>query len=164
MGLLAAAAGISVHETELLVSFTPVELVAILMTLMELVVINVGYDLGVIPPNVFAMLVLMAIFSTVITAPVLRIGLRKLGWKYELRPDVRSPCPRDPFAIGARCAKNRPHEKIVRLCTFDRRIRALFRAIGTEQRDACRISFRTTACWREAGEALRQSSFRSSFH
>ena len=73
---------------QLLVSFTLVELVAILMTLMELVVINVGYDLGVIPPNVFAMLVLMAIFSTVITAPVLRIGLRKLGWKYELRPDV----------------------------------------------------------------------------
>ena len=55
MGLLAAAAGISVHETELLVSFTLVELVAILMTLMELVVINVGYDLGVIPPNVFTL-------------------------------------------------------------------------------------------------------------
>lgn len=56
--------------------------------LMELVVINVGYDLGVIPPNVFTMLVLMAIFSTIITAPVLRVGLRKLGWKYELRSDT----------------------------------------------------------------------------
>jgi Kef-type K+ transport system membrane component KefB len=56
--------------------------------LMELVVINVGYDLGVIPPNVFTMLVLMAIFSTVITAPVLRVALGKLGHKYQLRSDV----------------------------------------------------------------------------
>jgi Kef-type K+ transport system membrane component KefB len=56
--------------------------------LMELVVINIGYDLGVIPPNVFTMLVLMAIISTIITAPVLRVAMPKLGWKYELRPDV----------------------------------------------------------------------------
>ncbi len=40
--------------------------------LMELIIINVGYDLGVIPAQVFTMLVLMAIVSTVITAPVLR--------------------------------------------------------------------------------------------
>lgn len=40
--------------------------------LMELIVINIGYDLGVISKNVFTMLVLMAIFSTVITTPALR--------------------------------------------------------------------------------------------
>ena len=40
--------------------------------LMELVVINVGLDLGVIPPNVFTMLVIMAIVSTVVTTPVLK--------------------------------------------------------------------------------------------
>jgi Kef-type K+ transport system membrane component KefB len=56
--------------------------------LMELVVINIGYDLGVIPPNVFTMLVLMAVFSTIITAPALRVWLPKLGWKYQLRADV----------------------------------------------------------------------------
>jgi Kef-type K+ transport system membrane component KefB len=56
--------------------------------LMELVVINVGFDLGVIPPNVFTMLVLMAIFSTVITAPFLRLYFKKIGYKYELRTDV----------------------------------------------------------------------------
>ena len=47
--------------------------------LMELIILNVGYDLGVIPPNVFTMLVLMAIFSTVITAPFLRFWLPKMG-------------------------------------------------------------------------------------
>ena len=40
--------------------------------LMELIVINIGYDLGVIPRSVFFMLVFMAIFTTYITAPILR--------------------------------------------------------------------------------------------
>ena len=31
---------------------------------------------------------LMAIFSTVITAPVLRVAMEGLGYKYELRSDV----------------------------------------------------------------------------
>jgi Kef-type K+ transport system membrane component KefB len=56
--------------------------------LMELVVINVGFDLGVIPPNVFTMLVLMAIVSTVVTAPFMRYYFRKIGYKYELHADV----------------------------------------------------------------------------
>jgi len=56
--------------------------------LMELVVINVGLDLGVIPPNVFTMLVLMAIFSTIITAPFMRYYFGRMGHKYELQADV----------------------------------------------------------------------------
>jgi Kef-type K+ transport system membrane component KefB len=56
--------------------------------LMELVVINVGFDLGVIPQNVFTMLVLMAILSTVITAPFLRYYFGRVGYKYELQADV----------------------------------------------------------------------------
>ena len=39
--------------------------------LMELIVINVGYDLGVIPRSVFCMLVIMALLTTVMTAPLL---------------------------------------------------------------------------------------------
>jgi Kef-type K+ transport system membrane component KefB len=46
--------------------------------LMELVIINVGYDLGVIGKEVFTMLVLMAIFSTVITTPAVRHWMRKV--------------------------------------------------------------------------------------
>lgn len=40
--------------------------------LMELIVINIGYDLGVIPQSVFTMLVIMAVVSTLVTAPALR--------------------------------------------------------------------------------------------
>lgn len=40
--------------------------------LMELIVINIGYDLGIIPKSVFFMLVFMAVFTTYITTPILR--------------------------------------------------------------------------------------------
>ena len=39
--------------------------------LMELIVINVGYQLRVIPPSVFCMLVIMALVTTVMTTPLL---------------------------------------------------------------------------------------------
>jgi Kef-type K+ transport system membrane component KefB len=47
--------------------------------LMEFIVINVGLDLGVISPKVFTLLVIMAIFSTVITTPALRYYLPRAG-------------------------------------------------------------------------------------
>ncbi|MCY2990684.1 MAG: cation:proton antiporter [Planctomycetota bacterium] len=39
--------------------------------LMELIVINVGYQLQVIPPSVFCMLVIMALVTTAMTTPIL---------------------------------------------------------------------------------------------
>lgn len=39
--------------------------------LMELVVLNIGYDLGILTPSVFAMMVLMALSTTFMTAPAL---------------------------------------------------------------------------------------------
>ena len=39
--------------------------------LMELVVLNIGYDLGILSPEVFAMLVLMALATTFMTGPLL---------------------------------------------------------------------------------------------
>lgn len=41
--------------------------------LMELVVLNVGYDLGVLPKEYFTMLVIMAIISTFIASPLIRL-------------------------------------------------------------------------------------------
>ena len=40
--------------------------------LMELIVLNVGLELGVIPPPLFAMMVIMALVTTVATSPVVR--------------------------------------------------------------------------------------------
>jgi Kef-type K+ transport system membrane component KefB len=39
--------------------------------LMELIVLNIGYDLGVLSPEVFAMMVLMALVTTFMTGPAL---------------------------------------------------------------------------------------------
>lgn len=60
--------------------------------LMELIVLNVGYDLGVISPEMFTMLVLMAIVSTVITSPALRAWLPRSGMKTSrTAPDAELP-------------------------------------------------------------------------
>jgi Kef-type K+ transport system membrane component KefB len=47
--------------------------------LMELIVLNVGYDLGVISPTLFAMLVLMALATTLATGPALELLLPPSG-------------------------------------------------------------------------------------
>jgi Kef-type K+ transport system membrane component KefB len=47
--------------------------------LMELVVLNVGLDLGVISPRLFAMLVVMAVVTTLLTSPLLQALERRSG-------------------------------------------------------------------------------------
>jgi Kef-type K+ transport system membrane component KefB len=39
--------------------------------LMELVILNVGLDIGVISPTLFTMMVIMALVTTALTAPLL---------------------------------------------------------------------------------------------
>jgi K+:H+ antiporter len=41
--------------------------------LMELIVLNVGYDLGILSPALFSMMVLMALVTTGMTAPILTL-------------------------------------------------------------------------------------------
>lgn len=41
--------------------------------LMELIALNIGYDLGVLSPKVFTMLVIMAVVTTVMTGPALNL-------------------------------------------------------------------------------------------
>jgi len=48
--------------------------------LMELIVLNIGFDLGFIPQNVFTMLVIMAVATTIMTGPLLRVLLPRAGY------------------------------------------------------------------------------------
>jgi Kef-type K+ transport system membrane component KefB len=41
--------------------------------LMELIVLNIGYDLGILSPQIFAMMVVMALVTTFMTSPVLNL-------------------------------------------------------------------------------------------
>ena len=54
--------------------------------LMELVVLNIGYDLGILSPQVFAMMVLMALITTFMTNPALDL----INW---LLPDKVTKTP-----------------------------------------------------------------------
>lgn len=47
--------------------------------LMELIVLNIAYDLGFLPPKMFTMLVLMAVVTTMMTGPLLRLILPRMG-------------------------------------------------------------------------------------
>lgn len=73
--MAARASGYSKSESQVLATLMNTR------ALMELIVLNVGYTLGFLPQNVFTMLVLMAIFTTVLTGPLLRIYLPRMGHK-----------------------------------------------------------------------------------
>lgn len=51
--------------------------------LVELIVLNIGLDLGVLTPRLFTMLVLMALATTMMTSPLLTAILRKQPWREE---------------------------------------------------------------------------------
>ncbi|HEX2668270.1 MAG TPA: cation:proton antiporter [Gammaproteobacteria bacterium] len=47
--------------------------------LMELIALNIGYDLGIIPRDAFTMLVIMAVVTNLMTGPLLRFLLPRMG-------------------------------------------------------------------------------------
>ena len=47
--------------------------------LMELIALNVGYDLGILTPKVFTMMVLMALVTTAMTGPLLSLVDRRVA-------------------------------------------------------------------------------------
>src|SRR5204863_7608842 len=44
--------------------------------LMELVALNIGYDLGILPPQIFTIMVLMALTTTFVAGPLLNLSNR----------------------------------------------------------------------------------------
>ncbi len=52
--------------------------------LMELVVLNIGYDLGVLTPEIFAMMVIMALVTTFMTGPALDL----INWSFRKKPSL----------------------------------------------------------------------------
>jgi Kef-type K+ transport system membrane component KefB len=51
--------------------------------LMQLIVLNIGYDLGILSPEIFAMMVLMAIVTTFMTGPALDL----INWMIKDKPN-----------------------------------------------------------------------------
>lgn len=51
--------------------------------LVELIVLNIGYDLGILNPEIFAMLVIMALVTTFMTGPLLDL----INWAFRDQPE-----------------------------------------------------------------------------
>jgi Kef-type K+ transport system membrane component KefB len=71
--IAARLAGLGSHQSSIL---------GVLMNtraLMELIVLNIGFSLGFIPQDVFTMLVIMAVATTVMTGPLLQVMLPRAG-------------------------------------------------------------------------------------
>lgn len=56
--------------------------------LMELIALNIGYDLGILSPRIFTMLVIMAVVTTIMTGPLLALLQRQ---KYGVAEDLPEP-------------------------------------------------------------------------
>jgi Kef-type K+ transport system membrane component KefB len=52
--------------------------------LVELIVLNIGLDLGILSPTLFTMLVIMALVTTFMTSPLLHMLLRNHPWEVRL--------------------------------------------------------------------------------
>lgn len=52
--------------------------------LMELIVLNIGYDLGVLTPEIFAMAVIMALVTTFMTGPALNL----INWAFKSKTQI----------------------------------------------------------------------------
>jgi Kef-type K+ transport system membrane component KefB len=56
--------------------------------LMELIALNIGYELGILSPRIFAMLVIMALVTTMMTGPLLSLFARRPATLGVLQPSV----------------------------------------------------------------------------
>lgn len=63
--------------------------------LIELIVLNLGLDVGVLTPQLFTMFVLMALFTTMITSP----GLYLVWTRHEAKRSFESTTPGEKFSV-----------------------------------------------------------------
>ena len=69
--------------------------------LMELIVLNIGLEMNVISPTLFAMLVIMALVTTFSTTPILHLITRRAGAKIEPLPELGTFSPEPAVAPQA---------------------------------------------------------------
>jgi Kef-type K+ transport system membrane component KefB len=69
--------------------------------LMELIVLNIGLEMNVISPTLFAMLVIMALVTTFSTTPILHLITRRTGAEIEPLPELGTFSPEPAVAPQA---------------------------------------------------------------
>lgn len=61
--------------------------------LVELIILNIGLDLGVLSPTLFSMLVIMALITTMMASPLLRSPVFKRETSHDMADEVRESLP-----------------------------------------------------------------------
>lgn len=82
--------------------------------LIMLIVLNIGYDLGVISPEIFAIMVLMALITTFMTGPVLSL----IRQQFSKRTFTASPDTDHPFKILLSFGPPHMGSTLLRLCNL----------------------------------------------
>ena len=82
--------------------------------LMELVVLNIGYDIGVLSPQIFAMMVIMALVTTCMTGPALDL-IDKLMPEKRLEATSEVAAEKSRFAILIAFASPQGGRKMLRI-------------------------------------------------
>jgi len=82
--------------------------------LMELIVLNIGYDLGILTPEIFAMMVLMALFTTFMTGPSLDI----INYFFTIEKEEEISSKKQKFRILLSFANPISGKKIIRLANL----------------------------------------------
>ena len=100
LGVIAVATAGKLGSSAVLARFTgmgwrdSLQLGALMNTrgLMELIALNIGYDLGILSPQIFTILVLMALATTAMTGPLLTLfgrGEKAQAWSTTPAPGKR---------------------------------------------------------------------------
>ncbi len=84
--------------------------------LVELVALNIGYDLGVLTPEIFAMLVIMALVTTFMTSPSLQL-IDKIFLK-KPKPESQELVNLSKFKILISFGKPEMGSKLIRLVSY----------------------------------------------
>jgi Kef-type K+ transport system membrane component KefB len=70
--------------------------------LVELVALNIGYDLGILSPAIFTMLVIMALITTFLTGPLLDLAKHLARQR---RPAIHARLLNTPLMSAAQCSE-----------------------------------------------------------
>jgi Kef-type K+ transport system membrane component KefB len=82
--------------------------------LMELVVLNIGYDLGILSPEIFAIMVIMALTTTLMTGPLLDLN----NFIFSNQKDETVQTKKQNFRILLSFANPMSGKKLVRLASL----------------------------------------------
>ena len=125
--------------------------------LMELIVLNIGLEMNVISPTLFAMLVIMALVTTFSTTPILHLITRRNGAEIEPLPELGTFSPEPAVAPQAPALRSR---RIPRRGPCSRRRARCWSGPSTAPSWCPCRTLKASACWSNSRSRRRRTTRR----